>query len=303
MGASFSEDLINIITTISFTVIGLVGNSLVLYVFSRKEFREKAMFRYLIAATIFDILNLLLLWFYNYPEQFKMNTYSFNCKIIVYLVNFAYSTNPWFILLSTFDRFLHVYYPHKFKFRNRLNFQLTQIALIIILMLIINLPFYFYFDLSGSLNETSCGYVENIEMIGFIAVLLPFILMILSTVLIANKLIGKKIDQTNRIKHKNEKQFIKILISMDLFFLICNLPSCIYILTSDLMSINYFGTFTYILVNDLTLVYNSFSFFVYFFCNKLFKRYFLSMLSFNRFNRINVIHNTSQLHAVQTTGL
>ena len=205
MGADISEisrDLINISTTIIFSVIGVIGNVLILHIFTRKEFLRKSMFRYLIVAALLDIINLILLWPYNYPDFFQVDTNLMSCKFIMYLSNFAYSANPWFILLSTFDRFLHVYYPHKFKFRNRLKFQLTQMIFITIFMLIINLPFYFYFDLSGPSNYTSCGYVEDIEVIGFTldfyvsleAVLVPFVLMLVSTTLIGYKLMTKKVD-------------------------------------------------------------------------------------------------------------
>ena len=240
-----------------------------------------------IFVDICDLVNLLAMWPYSYPDYFKMRTNSISCKSIIYLANVFYSAAAWFSLLCSLDRFLSVFFSANFGFRKKFKYQVLLIGIIGIIMIIINAPFYLYFDVIGAPNDTVCGYVEDIPYIGFTmdlhgalsAVFVPFFLMILSSALIGWRLIKKKsLQQANPKKYKKDKRLIRILFSLDLFFLLCNLPSSILTIVADLYNINYFGTFLHKLVNNLTIVYNILKFFVYFVSNNLFREHFISSI-------------------------
>ena len=305
--ADSQEDSQNILifsSSIILTVIGFIGNSLVLFIFTRKKFRNVVMFRYLIVVGVSDLINLVTMWPYSYPDFFKMSTNSISCKVIVYLTNIIYCATSWFSLLCSLDRFLSVYYPRSFSMRKKLRFQVWVIGIIGIIMIIINVPFYLYFGIVYSSNATDCGYIDdniddNIIYIGFFmdlyasltAVFIPFFLMVLSTALIGWRLIMKKnILQENPRKFQKDKRLVKILFSLDLFFLFCNLPASVLTVVADSYSINYFGTFSYILVNNLTIVYNSLKFAVYFISNRLFREYFISTFCCVRKTRNEPVH-------------
>ena len=289
MDADFSgtvEDIFILSSSTVLTAFGIIGNTLVLYILSQKEMRKVSIFRYLIAASVFDIMNCLTLWPYNYPNFFLMNTYSLSCKLQFYIANTFFAAGPWFILLSSLDRLIIVYYPYSLKFRKMFKFQALEMGTLLTVLMIINLPFYFYTDIIDADNDTYCGYVEETEFMSFyldlyaafLDVLIPFLLMILSTGLICYRLMFKKTAlPRNERKYKKDKQLVKVLITIDAFFLTCNLPYYIFVVTVDALSINYFGTFLYDALDALTVVYNAFDFFVFFFSNTLFRDHVYSL--------------------------
>ena len=165
------------------------------------------------------------------------------------------------------------------------KFQALEMGTLLTVLMIINLPFYFYTDIIDADNDTYCGY-EDKEFIHFyldlyaalLDVLIPFILMILSTGLVCYRLMFKKTSlPRNNKKYKKDKQLISPLIIFDVFFLICNLPFYIFVVTVDALSINYIGTFLYDALDVLTIVYNAFYFFVFFFSNTLFRDHVYSL--------------------------
>ena len=84
MGVDFSgtfEDIFILSSSTVLTIFGVIGNTLVLYILTQKEMRKVSMFRYLIAASFFDLVNCLTLWPYNYPKFFLMNSYLLSCKM------------------------------------------------------------------------------------------------------------------------------------------------------------------------------------------------------------------------------
>ena len=281
------EAYFNIVAAIVLTTIGLIGNSLVLYIITRPQFLKVALFRYLIVATIFDTINFLFIWPSDLPEAFYMNKYAIICKLYQYLSYMAYQFSIWIIVLSSVDRYLAVKFPTKFKIRNKFKYQAIAMVTIFVILLLIDIPYLMYYDIYGDSNETYCGYNPESISLGFymdllnsfISSIVPFIIIMLTTALIAHHLITKKLKlQQNRKNFEKELQFVKIIGAMDLFYLACTIPFCVLTVTYDALGINYFGRLEFNIVNFLTYVYSSCEFFIYFSCNKLFRTYFLSMI-------------------------
>ena len=283
----------NITTAIILTIIGLIGNPLVLYILTRPKFQKVSIFRYLVVSTIFETFVLLTIWPYNLPNLFQMNTNTFSCKIINYMSYIAYQFCPWIMVLSSADRFLAVRFPTRYKYRNEMRYQAIVLFVIFCLLVLFDIPYYLYYNIYEFGNQTYCGTVDvnigfYIDLLNFmISTILPFFLMALCTSLIANHIIKQKAKlQRNRKKFKKELQFIKVMFYMDLFFLVCNLPFCIQQLTFDILAINnityFFWTFIFDLTDFLIFVQCSCGFFVYFGCNTLFRKYFTSMIRFHK---------------------
>ena len=292
-----SEDLIdsNLIITICLTVIGLFGNLLATFIFSRKKFTEIAMFRYLISVNICNMINLLFVWPLNYPDLFKMTTNLISCKLIMYLSTLFYSLNPWLLLSCSLDRMLLVLYPHKFHFRKHLKYQLLEIIVFMIFMILTNIPIYVYFDLIQSSNSTSCGYTDIIPItldiyVSLVSVIIPSILMILSTSMVGYRLVKKKtLLQRKKERYNKDKKLIFALIAIDLFYFICNLPYSVFLLYYDFFHLNPFIMPGYNFFNNLTTVYNAFSFFTYFLSNSLVRNYILQKF-------YSLFKNTTRIH-------
>jgi hypothetical protein len=106
--------------------------------------------------------------------------------------------------------------------------------------------------------------------------------MIICSYKIGNELINKKIDLMKNKFSKKEINCMKVMLSMNCLFLVCNLPYCIQKLVFDALSLFDITSDYRDLITGLTmfLVYiqNSCSFFVYLIFNKVFRNYFLSMI-------------------------
>ena len=285
------EVYFNLISSIFLTFIGLLGNSLVIFILSRKKFLKVSLFRYFIIATITDTLNFLFIWPANAPDFFKMNTYAIICKLYQYLSYIAYQLSVWIIVLSSIDRYLAVKYSNRFNFRNEFKYQAGAILTILIVLMVVDIPFLLFYDIYEDGNQSFCGYNPTYISLGFymdllnsfISVFVPFFVMISTTILIGHHLIKHKLKlQQNRTNFQKEKQLVKTLCGMSLFYLACTLPFCILTVTYDALGINYFGTLEFSIVNFLTYVYSSCDFFIYLSCNKLFRQYFFYIISCGR---------------------
>ena len=283
------NNYLNLVAAISLSTIGLIGNIMILLILTKRKFRNVSIFRYSIVSAVNDTLVLATMWPFCLPNGFHMNTYSINCKLIQYFGYLFYQFCPWIIVVSAIDRLLSVKYPTRFLFRTKIRFQATILSSIFITLVLIDIPFYMVYDIQVNGNETYCGssdiksqfYIDISSSL--ISTIIPFASMIFSTTIIGHHfLIKKKQLQQNRKRWHNEVQLVKILLAMNCFFFICNLPFCIQQLTFDGLAINnqtyFYQLFVYNLTNNLIYVHNAFSFFLYLSCNKLFRNHFLVMI-------------------------
>ena len=136
------------------TFLALFGNSLVLLILSRPEFMKVPMFRYLIAATLFDTINVLLSVPFVFPEPFQIYKNSFSCKLFNYLTYIVYNISPWILSLSSIDRYLSIKYPKGFDFRNKFKFQFFAMVIIFFSISLIDVPYLIFYEVS---NKTDCA--------------------------------------------------------------------------------------------------------------------------------------------------
>jgi hypothetical protein len=154
-------------------------------------------------------------------------------------------------------------------------------------ILLIGVPNYLYDDLSNltlcTINDREIGFIVYLANF-LIATAIPFLIMLLSTCIILNYLITQKIIlEQNHFDFSREKNFIKSVLTMDLWFLICYTPFCVFcVLRYTHVYIETNNDELWRLIFDLfallALAGVSCNFFVYYFCNRLFREYFLSMI-------------------------
>ena len=280
-------------SSIFFTVFGILGNSLEIYVFSTPKFREVSLFRYLLIAAITNIYNAINVWTTNYPSFFKIKTSAISCKIFFYLNNIFGEFGAWILVLSSFDRFLSIKYPH-FKLRNKLRFQAFAMLIVLIVLMVVNIPTILYFKIIKVSNGTGCFTSPSSEALyinialSTIWVVIPFILMILSTSLIAYQLLVamKRTLRKDKKQFKKTVKFVKLVLVLDLYFLICYLPSTIlvfvtvfYLLNDISFVIDNLNTLTYAtdVCNFLNNIFFCFEFALFLIFNKLFRDHVLTM--------------------------
>jgi hypothetical protein len=111
--------------------------------------------------------------------------------------------------------------------------------------------------------------------------LIPFLIMLLSTTLNLHYMINQKRRLQQRfVNYKREKDFVKSILTMDLWLFFCFSPFSF----SDLYQFVYVSLINetnlkiFIIVAQVLMsIGGGFNFFVYFSCNKQFRKYFLSM--------------------------
>ena len=81
----FNHELFNLISSITISAIALIGNSIIVYILAKPEFRKESFFRYLFFGTIFNTINALLIWPINNPDFFLINEILISCNLQQYI--------------------------------------------------------------------------------------------------------------------------------------------------------------------------------------------------------------------------
>ena len=183
----------------------------------------------------------------------------------------------WVIVWSGIDRYISVKYPKRYPFRDNLKFQILIVLIMIIIGMLINIPYAIQVDLisqSCQVVDFSLAFYQSIS-ITLLSTFIPGILMIVFTVLIFKILANQKSKLHQ--DHRKENSFLKVLVSLYILFLISYMPYCICAIISYIWKITFVGSVLYQVTNYLGSVYTSFDFFIYFFSNRLFRQYCLSI--------------------------
>ena len=143
------------------SIVGLIGNLLVLFILTRKQFRSVSMFRYYSFVTAIETLQILIIWVYNFPHFFYFNENELICKLIQFFSNLLGVFVTWISPVISIDRYVGVKCPNKFLFRNKFKFQLTLIACLLLASSIASIPLYYFDKITSVANVTQCGYNEN----------------------------------------------------------------------------------------------------------------------------------------------
>ena len=277
------------------TIVCLIGNSFAFYIFTRESFRRVSMFFYLAIGTVVNILMMLTIWPVSASKDlFKFHSNLFSCKFFTYITFFLAEISPWMITLGSLDRLISVKYFRRFQFRNKLKYQIGIVFIIAVSIALFNLPVLLYNTIGlNRANQTRCGleihnlYVGQYLMIktDFISLFVPFVLMLFSTITIGQYMIAnKKKMSINRTKFQKELQYVKTVVSMDFFFFITNSP----VIFKGLIQLIAFLSGAYppllndiwfrLIADTLLAIYFAADFFVYFAFNKLFRKYFKTMI-------------------------
>jgi hypothetical protein len=268
------------------TIVALIGNIWTCYIFTRKKFRKVSMFFYLAITNILNLLMMLTVWPNSLATNaFKTKTLSFSCKFFTFLSFYLSDLGPCVLLLSSLDRLASVKYSQKFQFRNKLKYQILIVLVISLAVAGLNLPVVMYMDLVALKYNNVTYIVCTFDLYdfvpiskyilvksSFVSLFIPFFLMLLSTILIAHHLVKhKRKFNSSRTKFKKEVRYVRVVISVDFFYFITNSPTLckglIYVFTNNYDDNIWLMAF----LNILLEIYLSADFFLYYWCNKLFR--------------------------------
>ena len=176
------------------------------------------------------------------------------CKIIIFARRSIRQISSWIEVLITFDRLIYINFSARFKLNQNKIFLLEIIALIIIILCVIGIEnFFYYIKANQTVISLDANYTQNITRLDLactaskdillasdlVAIILrtflPITLMVILNVILVKSVISVKskmvISNSNNKSTRNQLQFTFVVIAMDAYFLILNLPvSVIYIL-------------------------------------------------------------------------
>ena len=274
--------------TVVFIAIGVFGNLISIAIFKSKEFKKLPEMFYLIACCIMNIITILYL-----PIMFLSPIWimtSITCKLYPGAFNVIIKVQAWIIALGSFDRMITTLKPHSFKWKDNLKFRIIAIVTILVIIGIESFPVVYYLDpLKTPNNITSCTYPAALNLPWIIyyykyeyllfRVILPFLVMIISSVIITWKMCRMKNQlRSNRPNNQKEKNLFKSLLALDLFFILFRVPMLVYVIISN-NSQTFFNSLIYAAVLAIGLISNVFFFLIMIIINKLYRKIFREILS------------------------
>ena len=268
---SFNYITFTFTSSIIITVMAIIGNSTVLFILTKPQFKKKSLFRYLFIATIFDAINALYTWLYNYQDFFMINQNELICKLIHYFGHVTYLFNPWINVFISIDTFMAVKFPIKFQVRNTYKFQIVIIICLVISLFLVNIPYLMYLKITQYGGNYGCAADSNEAILLNLYIT---ILLITNCLIFYHLVVARK--SSNQNGHKNATRLFFVSLGMNFFFLIFYSP---YRITMIFFNYNYLPLYVFNILFLLESIYNSCNFVIYIISNRLFREQCKSLIS------------------------
>lgn len=241
---------INLVLTSIVIIFGLVGNSLIIFIFGQKRFRKNSFNIYLLCLAINDSIFLIVQFFEdtlkNYTHIYTDNTnflhllnlidrFQLACSLIEYLRYVLRSISAYIIVSFTIQRYMMVKSPLiSKKFESKISAYKTVVSVVVVSFLC-NSWVPFMFDTGTHklcmLNEIKSIFYSSLRILYvFLTMVLPLIIILVSNYLIklksveddlkrteislvsmkSKKIISTKIRRSKRYKHEMTRCEYKI---------------------------------------------------------------------------------------------
>lgn len=270
--------------------IGIPCNLISVFIFWRLRRNKSNMvflgiFQSLVDAVL--LLFVLLLFRSQYTIGFSISAQTDGlCKLLTFIRRYIYIASSWMHVLITFDRVIFVL----FLYRNRFRFMINRIKLtamiftLLLILALLNIPnFFFYLEGSTCTSSDTIDLTTDIVSIIF-RTYIPFILMIVFNLLLINKIFNKpksKVNSKLSALNRREFQLTFSVMMFDAYFFFVNFPLSVYFIFSDVNTYSgaldnnklfkaQYSLFSAI-TNNFAFFQQTFSFFLYFSFNKLFR--------------------------------
>ena len=274
-----------IIVSIIFMLIGIFGNLISILIFSNKVFKNISTIVYFKCICILNIIMMVYLPYGVAPIITDLTNVT--CKIYEVLNAFFPGIKSWVLAFCSLDRLIFVLSPHKFQFKNKLKFQLSAIFVISTVVAVITVPYGYFFTIAKTTdNQSVClasldaKWVQlyfKVE-ISFFRTMIPFSIMIISSVMIGYKMFKKR--RMLLVHRQRENHLLVSLIAMDAFFIVFRIPYISYFLTigkGDNGGVIY--NLTYSIIYSVVHLNSVLSVFVFIFFNNKYRQIFFKYMS------------------------
>ena len=280
-----SQLYITVIASSIFFTFGIFGNIISIIIFRNKEFKKQPDTTYLIGACAMNIVTIIYLPVMMTSTSWMITTTI--CKLFGGLMLFINEFQAWLTAVGSLDRFLSITMPFKFQFKNKLSFQLSLLLILIIILLGLIAPNLVFYEKNVVNDTIICSLPDGphttwvlpyfkYQVLLFRAAL-PFLIMILSSVLIIFKVCKMKRTLTSNTNRHKEIQLAK---TSDCFFIIFRIPILVYLLLYSKNSDYLIFTYTFSIYVAISTINNSFIFVILIITNKVYKESFFELVKF-----------------------
>jgi len=298
----------------SILVIGILGNTIGLIIFSRKAFKNFPSRYVYIALALIDTFNLIFAIVRDLlisPSNYWSNL--FVCKTFMFIAISFGATSPWLLVFISVEKFISIRLPN-FKLFRQQSFQTAIVLAIILFNLVYNNPFIYSFTfVNQSKNITVnisqfdfnhqviCYYDENKRKLATIlnlinSSLVPFLFMVIFSVLLVHTIMKSRLrvlrmsSNHDQSRLRKDIQFAISSVAMNLFFLLFTFPFKFgHFLSNDPYTDLFFNLIFF-------LFYLSFcdNFYILFFLNKIFNKQVFILFGLKQ--QLQPISQISQVH-------
>lgn len=232
--------LVNLYCSIFFTLIGLIGHCLTIFVFAQKRFRQNSSNVYLLCLAIIDALYLIVHFFKEsitmYTDNYLniIDKYDFACRLINYLRYVLRLISAYIIVSITIQRLSLVYSPFSSRLKTKKSAWLA-VFVIVLISLLINLWVLFIVELKTDHNKKYCDIKPGFDILYYyitivyisIKMLIPIVLILISnSIIIINIMrLGSnkyKLRENHSFKKKKFYSRIKPGLKIKPFYLTLN---------------------------------------------------------------------------------
>lgn len=303
------REIINANFNIISPAIGIPCNIISIFIFARLMKNKNNMGYLYVWQCSIDLLVLLFsLLILRSSNTFGINISfqsDFSCKILNFLRRFLLHASSWISVLTTFDRFTFVLYGHGDRFRflkSKLNITWMILAMFAIISVLDAPNFLFYLRKKRGFVvacDADFAAVISTDIISnLMRLYLPFTIMAVFNLLMIQKIFRNNRNVTKQISNssaRKETQFTVAVIASDVYFFVFNFPLTVFYILYDInfysgaFRANYLTLFhasytlAIIITGNLAYFDQTFSFFMYFSCNKLFRNEIFHLIG-SRFN-------------------
>jgi hypothetical protein len=275
-----------------FVIFGGFGNIISIVIFKTKEFKGQTITVYLISACLMNIVTILHLPVMMVSSEWIISTTS--CKLFGGFFILITEFQAWITAMGSFDRLITVMMPFKYLFKNKLKFQLSAMASVLGIIFCMIFPYMYFYGVETKIdNTTRCALPPGpqfswiLPYFKFQTILfryvLPFLIMIISSILIVwkvRRLKSKLKNKSRNTNHRREIQLAKSLVASDIFFIIFRLPVMLYLVSYTKNDDRLIYNYTFSLLLALATVNNVFIFVVLSVFNKVYRDVFFRFFRF-----------------------
>jgi len=241
---------------------GLVGNFFGKFMLVKRKALEKLgpkhMYMYLFSTDTLFLVQLIFTYIsFNWPDYDPTVMSIYVCKIYLFISYATGPLSPYLIVYISVERFVVFKYPSRKSIMRSKRNQLIYLALIIVYNCLLYTPIPIFVEISSDNSTNQTGNIKQCAFsnpeIGMILnlidianrVLLPFILMIVSSVMLIFSIVrsSQRIAANLSLANQNKrlKRDIKISISLifiNIFYILLALPVSV-LANSPISSIDY----------------------------------------------------------------